>query len=276
MKFRRFTLCLFALIVVCIVAMPALAEPQIANVTEVAGLLTDEQRETLENKAEAISQEYDMGIYIIALQDYTQYCYADNVEDAIIELFDDYDLGLGTDRAAASFFITMDTREFVFDFNSDRADYAFTEKGRDLMEDRVLPYLREDDWYGAFDEFLDVCREDLAAAQAGNPIGYGEASRNDIDPVVDGIVTVLFFLLPGLLFMGIAAVVLIVPMYSAGKKHHADEYMVPGSMRLTRKSDVFLRHSVSRRPKPKPESSSSGGSSHSYSSGSHSGRSGRF
>ena len=139
----------------------------------------------------------------------------------------------------------------------------------------MLPYLRDNDYYGGFNEYLNVCQEFLEAATEGSPIGEGETSRND----AGGGFSILFFL-PGLFLAGVTAVVLIVPMHSAGVKTQADDYIVPGSMRLTRQSDHFLRRTVSRTPRQKESdhhSSGGGGSvSHSYSSGSHSGRSGKF
>lgn len=266
MKRKIFVLSLL-LVLLAALLVPAAAET-LDNVTDVAGLLTADQQNALERRAEEISQTYELGVYVIAVDDFTRY------STKQVELFDHYGLGLGEDRAAAVFFISMETREFVFDFNGERAQYAFTEKGRELMEDRVLPYLRDNDWYGAFNEFLDVCQEDLEAAQAGTPVGYGESSRNDSQ---EGGFSILFFV-PGVLAAAVTGVVLVAPMRSAGKKGQADDYAVPGSMQLTRQSDHFLRRTVTRTPRPKQNSSSSSGGSvsHSHSSGSHSGRSGKF
>ena len=272
MKRKIFVLSLLLVLLVSL-AVPAASET-LDNVTDAAGLLTADQQNALERRAEEISQTYDLGVYVIAVDDFTRYSNKPDIYDAQVELFDRYGLGLGEDRAAAVFFISMETREFVLYFNSDRAHYAFTEKGRDLMEDRVLPYLRDNDWYGAFNEFLNVCQEDLEAAQDGTPVGYGEVSRNDSQ---EGGFSILLFV-PGVLAAAITGVVLVAPMRSAGKKGQADDYAVPGSMQLTRQSDHFLRRTVTRTPRPKQNSSSSSGGSvsHSHSSGSHSGRSGKF
>lgn len=270
---KRIVLFLFTLAVLCGLAIPALASDRLDNVVDTAGLLTSDQQAALMDRAQALSEEYDLGIYIIAVQDYGRYSKKSAIEDAFLEIFDQYHLGRGEDRAAASFFISMDSREFVFDFNADRADYAFTPAGRDSLEDRVLPFLRENDWYGAFNEYLNVCEEYLAAARGGAPVGDGESSRYD----EEGGFSILFFL-PGVFAAAVTAVVLAAPMRSVGQKSQADDYIVPGSMRLTRQSDRFLRRTVTRTPRPKQtsSSSSSGGSNTSYSSGSHSGRSGKF
>ena len=280
MKTRRFSLVLLALVLLVAMALPAMAaeegdsQAKLGHVSDTASLLTADQKSALLSRANELSEEYSISIYIIAVEDYGKYSDKSNIEDACIDIFETYDLGWGENRDAATFLISMKERDFVFDFNGDWGNYAFTQGGRDRLEDRVLPYLRDNDYYGGFNEYLNVCQEFLEAASEGTPIGEGETSRND----AEGGVSILFFL-PGLFFAGVTAVVLIAPMHSAGVKTQADDYIVPGSMRLTRQSDHFLRRTVSRTPRQKESDHSSGGSgsvSHSYSSGSHSGRSGKF
>ena len=77
----------------------------------------------------------------------------------------------------------------------------------------------------------------------------------------------------------VTAVILIAPMHSAGVKGQADDYVVPGSMRLTRQSDHFLRRTVARRPRQtesRPSGGGGGSMTTSHSTGSHSGRTGKF
>lgn len=279
MKMKRFSLLLLAVMLLVSLAVPAMAaegdsQAKLGHVSDTAGLLTADQKSALLSRANELSEEYSISIYIIAVQDYKKYSDQSNIEDACIDIFEKYDLGWGENRDAVTFLLSMEERDFNFDFNGDWAQYTFTKGGRDRLEDRVLPYLRDNDYYGGFNEYLNVCQEFLEAAAEGSPVGEGETSRND----AGGGFSILFFL-PGLFLAGVTAVVLIVPMHSAGVKTQADDYIVPGSMRLTRQSDHFLRRTVSRTPRQKESDhhSSGGGSvSHSYSSGSHSGRSGKF
>lgn len=91
------------------------------------------------------------------------------------------------------------------------------------------------------------------------------------------VVEVVFFCLPGLFFAVVTAIILVAPMRTAKVKDQADDYVVPGSMHLTRQSDQFLRRTVTRTPRQKEQTSHSGGSvSTSHVSGSHSGRTGKF
>lgn len=65
---------------------------------------------------------------------------------------------------------------------------------------------------------------------------------------------------------------------SVGKQNEAQNYVRPGSMRVTKRSDLFLYRKVTRTEKPQPKSSGSGGSStHTSSSGNtHGGGGGKF
>ncbi len=236
-----------------------------SHVADQAELFSPSQLQALEDKAAAISQRYNFGVYVITVDDFRNYTNSGRIRDFVIALYDGQDLGMGSDRAGTSLTISMTERDYNLDFNSSRADEAFTEAGRDRMESRILDYFRRDDYYGGFNEYLDICEEYLAAAEAGHPVGQGERSSADDVPAAIAVV-------PGVVAAVIVGLVLWLPMKTAGIKHDADQYAVPGSLNLNRRSDMFLRRSVSRRPR---QTQSSGGS-HSYSSGSHSGRSGKF
>ena len=140
---------------------------------------------------------------------------------------------------------------------------------------KLAPHSKQDnDYYGAFNEYLNACQEYLEAAETGTPIAQGQPSRNDAQKSKG--FSILFFL-PGLFSAGVAVVCLVAPMRSAGVRSQADDYTVPGSMRLTRQSDHLLRRTVTRQPRPTRSSGSGGGSvTTSHSTGSHSGRTGKF
>lgn len=268
---------LFFLLPVTAFATQDDSSAQLAYVTDTANLLTDDQQMALETRAEELSREYEFSIYIIAVTNYRNYSYETDFWDANVDIYKTYDLGWGSDKAGASLMVSTDERDFCLHFNSDRADYVFSEAGRDAIEDRIISYLRENDYYGAFNEYLNACQEYLEAAANGTPVAAGQGSRNDAQQKRG---FSLMFFLPGIFLAGVTAVVLVAPMRSAGVKSQADDYTVPGSMRLTRQSDHFLRRTVSRRPRQtenRPAQGGGGGSfTTSHSSGSHSGRTGKY
>ena len=284
MKHRRFLLLLLAALLVLSLAISVSAEtqPELDHVTDAAGLLTYDQNAALEARAEEISDTYQFGLYLIVVNDFTDYAHTGDVFEATVYLYEKYHLGMGEEKAGSTLLLSMSERDYCLHFNGESADYAFTEAGRDGMEDRILPYFRQNDFYGGFNEYLNCCEEYLQAAKDGKPVGEGMPGRNQ--QKAQGGFSILFFV-PGIFAMAVTGVILVSPMRSAGVKTEANQYAVPGSMRLTRQSDHFLRRTVSRRPREKQTSGGGGGSmshssgshsSGSHSSGSHSGRSGKF
>ena len=216
-------------------------------------------------------------MYIITLPDYRDYTTSSSVETCAMELYDDNTLGWGSDRAGTMLLLSMQERDFDLDFYSSRANRIFTEAGRDRMEDRFIPYFRNDNFYGGYMEYLNTCEEYLQAAEEGHPVGEGESRYSGQAEKASPALA----LIPG----GIAALLVGIftsaPMHSAKQQRDANQY-VRGRLNLRRRSDMFLNRTVSRSPRntesrSSGSSGSSGGShSHSYSSGGHSGRSGKF
>ena len=269
MKNRRFFSLMLALLLSACFAVTAFAAPT-DHVTDEAGLFTDEQRQALEQRAAAISEEYDFGVYIVTLEDFQDYTNSSNIEKFAVRYYDDHEFGFGEDRGGTMLMLSMAQRDYDLDFNSKRANTIFTEAGRDWMENRFLLHFRGDDYYSGFSEYLNTCEEYLEAARDGEPVGQGMRSSADDQKLSPAIA-----LIPGAIAALLVGLLTSAPMHSAGVKRDADQYMVRGSLNLLRRSDMFLHRSVSRRPRQTQSSGGSGGSHH-YSSGSHSGRSGKF
>ena len=88
MKRKLFVLSLL-LVLLAALLVPAGAET-LDYVTDSAGLLTGVQQQILESRAEEISGTYDLGIYVIAVDDFTRYSTKPEIYDARVELFDIY------------------------------------------------------------------------------------------------------------------------------------------------------------------------------------------
>lgn len=274
MKNRRFLGFVTVLLLIACLTATAFASPT-DHVTDGAGLFTDAQRQALEQRAAAISAEYDFGVYIVTLEDFKDYTSSSNIEKFAVRYYDDNEFGFGDDRAGTMLMLSMAERDYDLDFNSKRADTIFTEAGRDWMENRFLLHFRGNDFYSGFNEYLNTCEEYLEAARNGEPVGQGMPSSADEEKPSPAIA-----LIPGAIAALLVGILTSAPMHSAGIKRDADQYMVRGSLNLRRRSDMFLHRSVSRRLRQTQSSGShrshSSGGSHHYSSGSHSGRSGKF
>lgn len=247
-------------------------EAQLWNITDTVGLLTSDEDLTLEARAEEISAQYGVGIYLLILEDYSEY-YDDPYETAY-ELYHQNTLGMGEDRDGVILLMSMSDRKYATFFYGPKAEYAFDAYGQELMEEEFLDDFRDDDWYDGFEDYLEVCAEYLERAEAGDPVrgDYSSAGGSS----VSGIGTTI------LVCLGISAVIAMIvclilrgKMKSVRKGTHADAY-VTGSLNLTASRDQYT-HTTETRTKIEHESSdSSGGGSSACSGGGGSGRSGSF
>ena len=272
---RRIAIAGLVLLLTCMVFPMCFAQGTFPYITDKAGLLTAEEVRALEDRASEISTRYEMGVYIIALDDFQKYSNYRSISNAAMDIYDSYGLGLGEDKAGVTLMLSMAERDYNLDFHGSRADYAFTEAGRDRMEERIVSFLRYGDYYGAFSAWLDLCDSYLRAAKDGNPVGQGEPSSADWQEDSEGMG--FLAVIPGIVAAALTGAVLVAPMRTAGQKANANDYVVDGSLELTRRSDMFLRRTVTRRPRQNNSNSRPGGGGgvH-YSGGGHSGRSGKF
>lgn len=280
MKKRFVSFLMAAFLLSCFVVSACAAQPY---VTDDAGLFTAQEQSQLEQQAEAISEKYNFGVYIVTLSNYLDYSGSSNIERFTMDYYDKNGFGCGDDKAGVTLLLSMAERDYDLDFYSSRADEIFTYAGREQMKSRFLSYFRQDDFYGGFEEYLNTCEEYLQAAAEGQPVGAGEPIpdeywENYTD--YDSEKTPLWVaVIPGAIVAILVGVLTSVPMHSAKQKRDADQYRVPGSLTLRRSSDMFLHRSVTRTPRETESSRNSGShgsSSHSYSSGGHSGSSGKF
>lgn len=247
-------------------------EPQLWNITDTVGLLTSDEDQSLEARAEEISAQYGVGIYLLILEDYSEY-YDDPYETAY-QFYHGYTLGEGEDRDGVILMLSMSNRKYATFFYGPKAEYAFDAYGQELMEEEFLDDFRDDDWYDGFEDYLEVCAEYLERAEAGDPVRRDDSSAGGSS--VSGIGTTI------LVCLGISAVIAMIvclilrgKMKSVRKGTHADAY-VTGSLNLTASRDQYT-HTTETRTKIEHESSDSGGGgSSACSGGGGSGRSGSF
>ena len=112
---------------------PAATEAQLWNITDTVGLLTSDEDLTLEARAEEISAQYGVGIYLLILEDYSEY-YDDPYETAY-ELYHQNTLGMGEDRDGVILLMSMSDRKYATFFYGPKAEYAFDAYGQELMEE---------------------------------------------------------------------------------------------------------------------------------------------
>ena len=284
---KRIISLLLPLLLILTLSVPVMASGP--RIVDRADLLTDAQEETLEQKAQAISQEYGMDVVIVTVYDLegaTASAYAD-------DYFDDNGYGIGSSRSGVLFLIALESQNWAIS-TSGETIYALTDYGIEQIFRSIAADLSSDRFYAAFDSYLDQLPRYFQAYQDGHPIdGNPDSGYNGpgyIDPPYGddvvyydpepGISDVFRIIGVSLLIGAAVSVITILIMRSqmntARSQKDAGSYLVSGSYCLRRSQDIFLYSRVTRSPRPK--SNSGGGSSvHRGSSGrSHGGRSGGF
>ena len=251
---KRKLLILF--LILSLVAVPVALAGDLSFVTDEADLLTQQQLLTLENMAQAASEQYSVDIYIITLDDYRDYGTGD-VFEVSYQIYHQYNLGYGSQRNGILLLLSMRARDYSLFVYGPQAEKAFSDYALQKLEDRFLDDLEYNDWYEGLYDYVETCAEFLDATQKGSPV-----SRNLLQyiPVVILISIVIAFIVCGILKH---------QMKSVFKKVEADTYTTDEGLTLTGCRDLYT-HTTTTRTKI----SSSSGSSRSGGGGS--GRSGKF
>ena len=259
---RRFSMFLLLALLVTVLVVPAQAT-ELGYVTDAAELLSYEEWQELENLCSNVSDQFDCGVYVITVDDFTEYGTGD-VFEVSYGIYHEYALGKGDDRDGLVLLLSMDTREFALFVYGDAAENAFNTYGQQQLENQFLPCFTEDDWYGGFYAYAETCDEYLALAAAGEPV------RENPTSLILLFVCISFFI--SLLVVNF----LKLGMKNVRKQSQAFRYL-SGKLNLTGQHDQYT-HTTEKRIKIESDSDSGSGSgsSRARSGGGGSGRSGSF
>ena len=154
------------LLLVCLMLMLAVPVLGIGSkVVDQAGLLTDGEEALLEEKAQEIVSQYDMDVVILTV-DSTDGQY---IRDFADDFYDNNGYGIGSDYSGVLFMLAMDTREWYISTCGDGI-YAVTDYGVQMLFSQAAGYLANDDYFTAFDVYLDELKEYYAAFTLGDPV----------------------------------------------------------------------------------------------------------
>lgn len=230
-------------------------------VTDGAGLLTEDERVELNDKAKEASERYDCDIMIITVDDKGDA----HIEDYAQTIYDQYDLGYGEDRSGIMLIISMAERDYDIMAHG-YGNVAFTDYGKDRLADMFLPGLYMGDYYSSFNVFIETCNSYLESARFGEPIDIrtDPDSKKKTGRIVLAIVPFIIALL--------TVVVQSSKMKTAKIKLRANEYITDEGLKLTGREDIFLYRNVIRTKREKAKSSSGGTTINSHGSSHKSGK----
>lgn len=276
-------LLLLTLTLCCALTLPALAA-ELDAVTDRAGLLTEEERRGLNDRAEELAEQYQCAVYIVTLDDMGD---GDAYEFAT-ELYTEYDLGYGSEKSGLLLLLSMAERDYAL-IAYGYGNTAFTDYGKNvLLDGHVLPLLGENDYYGGFSAYLETAGEYLSMARDGAPFDvkadpeYGEtegfpgAGAGAGYDETEWLIRVAAVILLPLLLAGGLCLYWKSQMKTAVSARTADRYIPENGFRLTGKQDTFLYRTETRRRIEKPSSGSGMSGGTTIRSGGFSGKSGKF
>ncbi len=213
-------------------------------VRDEAGLLTEEQVNTLEEQAKTISNAQKCGVYILTVNDFTADG-ADTIRDFSKGYYKDNDLGWGDGRDGEMLVLSMADRDYWLLAYGNHGNAAFTDDNRSTVEDAFLDNFREDDWAGGFADYLTASEELLTEAPSGGDYSYdGDYSGDSM--------TFFNWKLLGICVIGSCVIALIVclifkaQMKSARLKQDASDYVDRGDIRIHAREDRFTHRTESR------------------------------
>ena len=242
-------------------------------VSDTAGLMTADEWQKLEDRARQISEQYGCGVYVVTLNDYTEYGSYSSFWDFSTQFYTGYQMGIGSERNGILLILSMKERDYsLLAYGSD-AHYAFTDYGKEVLENSFLDNFRRNDWTGGFSDYIDGCGNLLSRAAAGSPLDVSYDRRDDSSSTVNTAIVICFPLLISFaVCQGMKR-----KMKPVREQSRANDYIVPGGVRLTVNRDVFVNRTVSRTVirSEQRDSHSSGGGTTIHSSG-FSGHSGKF
>jgi len=251
-------------------------ERQLPLIVDTAGVIDPAYVQQLNLKAENISEKYKCevaAVFVNTTGNVHPQAFADDFYD-----YNGYGYGSGDDGILL--LVAVGDRSFaVSTYGS--AGYTFTDYGQSYMDEKYVPCLRNNDWGGAAEAYLNSCAE-LLEYEAKNGAAYDYIAE---EYRVDYPALLLMSLFGGFVLAFIPISGMKKKMLNVQKKSDAADYMRQGSFNLHHRYDRYITSQVTRTPIPKENSSNNrgggfggGGSSfHTSSSGrTHGGHSGRF
>ena len=219
-------------------------------VSDTYGVLSEDEVNTLNAKAQQISDEYHFGVYAHILYDDASY---DDIWSYIEQYYADQDLGYENTSDGILFLITQSSQGGSYDIYIPALSNQsyFTIDGLEDIQDDAEEGLFDHDYYEAIDTFLDKTQEHLAYySQHDYPWSYQTDGAVYYDPKTGRSVSGFALILGTIIPFVVACIVVAVNASKHRTKHTATdaaEYIPSyGQLQLTRHTDMYLYRTQSR------------------------------
>lgn len=243
------------------------------RVNDLADLLTDYEEIMLTTEINQILFEYDYEVHILTV-DSTD---GDDISTFADDYYDQNDIGYGDGHDGMVFVISMDTREYWTSTTGVGID-IFNDAVIDYLGNRIVYYLKNGNYYDAFNTYLEEVEQYLYEYENGiTGDDYDEYYSNfNYDNSISTEPTVTDYIKREIILVVVAFIIALIvvtsmkkKMNTAVKQTRAGNYLKKDSFKITQGKEVFLYDTVSkvRKPDDDDNSRSSGGFSSSRPSG---------
>lgn len=259
----------FLAIMFCLIPFYGSAAENYAEpfVSDRAGLLSDSEREELEEMAQAATKDYQCGIYIVTVDDYEAYS-TESVYEAAKFIYRMNKLGYGDGKDGELLLLSMKERDYSL-IAYGYGNTAFTDYGKSVLEKKFLDDFADDEWFDGFEDYINQSAMMLSMSREGNPMDVGYKEPDSAGMKVLGTIMSTFL---GLIVTVIVGLILKGQLKSVHEKAEANNYVTQNGIHITTRQDRFINRTTTRR---KIEKSNSSGGTH-VDSGGFSGSSGKF
>ena len=226
----------------------ARAEARIDYVTDTAGILSEDSRAELSEQAREISERTGFPVYILTVEDYTDYVNNGGIEYFAEQVFHTYDLGVGEKEEGILLALSVRDRDFDLYVHGKFGLYAFTDYGQEQLANSFLDNFRANDWEGGFRDYIVNCGILIERAQNGDPLDIwipDPPEPVEVKRGIDPIEALLIVLFPGLAAGGVVSG-MSRQMKTAVKQSGAYSYVGQGGVELSGREDTFINRSVTR------------------------------
>jgi len=238
------------------------------RVVDHANILTDSEENELRNDIKEIADQYSFDVVVVTVDDASE----SNVVAGADDYFDYNGYGYGSNGDGILFYINMGTGEWSISTKG-YGLVAFTDYGTDKIGEICSPYLTDQSYYKAFEEYINLSSKFLKEAEKGKIYDVNHKYKTTSDYFK----SILIVLIVSLVISAIVIGIMKSKMKTAVSQPYAKAYVKDGSFQMTRERDSFLYSHTSKTAIPKSTSSGGGTSSHTSSSGSsHGGSHGSF
>ncbi len=260
-------------------------------VNDFAGLMYIDDADILNNKLEQISEIYECEVALLTVNSTN----GQDITDFADDYYDNNGFGYGINDDGILLVVDMENREYAMTTYG-TAISIFNDYNLYILENEFIPYLSEGSYTTAFITYYEKCSEILYSYNNEDSF-YSDNYITDDDLYEDeydynyssgnktGAIEISIFslqwiglsIIGGIIIAFVYTYILKAQLKSVHSKASATDYVVEGSVRITRSRDIFLHKNIRKTAKPKSNSSSGGSTTHRSSSGrSHGGSSGKF